>query len=369
MDKIGVTDTVPYFGWEYADAYAPAGFGLAGLLTTVILFDGLLIFAGAPIGIFLGGLALHASPSHVDTITWLKDISGYLSRPNRIYSASAYAGSEARNEGGFQNLTPFKPDTRTEDLTGIERAWPGAQAILRSDELVEGIIELYPPNMDFFDPDEWGAIQRACKQFANEELSTYEEGKLHMTTEPFEIESLQHQLEDRLHDAEVRERPVFREMIRELKTHRPEQLQEDGTQRIRVFYVVSVSPWEAQTKYEGEATPEEKLSSVPIVGPIVRALSDEDLSANNSQSDQERHQEMIEELHDRMHAFETQLISELDDYDSRRLSTIEQFALGTRFWNGNKEAYNDIEGLVRTQPVSRAARDAPDAHNRGGANE
>lgn len=361
MDRIGVEDQVGLFGWVRGDAYAAGGGFLIGLVTTTILFNGIWVVAGGPIGIFIGGLAVKASPSHVDTVTWLKDITSYVLAPNRIYTASAYADSEARNEGGLKNLTPFKPDTRTEDLTGIERAWPGANAVLRSDGLIEGVIELHPPNMDFASTSETRTLQAECKRFANEELVSHEEAKLHMTTEPFEIESLQNRLEDRLTDADVRERPVFQEMIRELKDHRPDQLKSEGTQQIRFFFVVTISPWEAQTKYEGEPTPEEKLSTTPIVGPIVRRLTDDDTTGGDSLSETERHQQMIEALHDRMYAFETDFIGELDDYDSRRLSTIEQFALGARFWNGNKDAYNDIEGLVRTQAVSRETHEAPNS--------
>jgi len=75
--------------------------------------------------------------------------------------------TEERNEGGLANYTPFKPDERTQDLTNIKRAWPGAGAIQRTDGTMEAFIEIDPGNMDFAMSDDWAQLQNAGEDFAN----------------------------------------------------------------------------------------------------------------------------------------------------------------------------------------------------------
>lgn len=361
--RIGEKEYVPYVGWEWGDAYLPLGGLFAGMILGIHLISGPLTLIGPFFGLFVGFIILRASPSHVPATTWIKDMWRYALRPKEIYSASANSDSEVRNSGGLKNLTPFKPDSRTEDLTDIKRAWPGAGAVLRTDGMIEGIIEIEPPNMDFAPEGSWASNQQTGKRHANEELPSHPELKLHGTTEPFRIEELQERLDSRLADATVQERPVLRELIEELRDYRPQKMDERGTQQIRCFTVVSVAPEEATTKYQGEPTPGEKLYTTPLVGPLFRLIGHlTGLGPNESQSytESELHQEMIEALHERMDTIENELFGNMNGFDTRQLSTAEVFSWGARFWNGNKEAHREVEGILREQPISRAAKDGED---------
>jgi len=141
-----------------------------------------------------------------------RDVYRYLKRPQVTFSAPADADTSTneseRNEGGLANYTPFQPDERTQDLTNIKRAWPGAGAIQREDGAMEAFIEIDPANMDFAMSDDWAQLQDAGEEFANKELDS--KLKLHATTRSFPVEQITETIEDRLTDEDVTENPIFK---------------------------------------------------------------------------------------------------------------------------------------------------------------
>ena len=59
---------------------------------------------------------------------------------------------------------------RTQDLTNVKRAWPGAGAIQRADGTMGAFIEIDPENMGFAMSDDWAQLQEAGEEFANKYL-------------------------------------------------------------------------------------------------------------------------------------------------------------------------------------------------------
>lgn len=356
MNRIGRIDRVPYLGVSWGDMYVPLG--LSGGVLVVGSFAGIrgggiwALVVGAVAG---GWLLVRASPGHIPTWTWMQDMWTYLLRPAQTYSTSADADPSVKTEGGLANKTPFVPrsDERTEDYVGVERAWPGAGAILRPDGRMEAMIEIEPTNMDFAMPAEWRQLQQHCRQFANETLPTMGEFKLHATTHPFDVDDLVDRLDGRLHDDDVRERPVIRDLIREYRNRRPEAMAERGTNRIRFYVVVTVAPSEVSTAYLGEKTPLEKLAETPLLGllfsPFVTRTAD--LPRH------ERHEAMFETLEERTRAATTGLVQDAPGWSARRLSTLEMVALGARFWNGDDDGFREVEQVVRETPAMQQTRE------------
>lgn len=356
VNRLQPPSKMPVLGIRWADGTIPLGLGVLGIfLGSFLGVGGLQSLLVGALGVSIGFLLVYLSPSseHVTTTDWLTDGVHYLRQPARIYSASPAAPSAARNEGGLQNKTPFAPDTRTEDLVGIKRAWTGAGVVLRSDSRMEAALEVDAPNMQFARSVDWEHLQQQGKRAANDLFVNYPELKLHVTTEPFAIDTLIQRLEDRLADPDLQHRDVFYELVSEYKEHRPRDLQERGTQRVRTFLIVSVDVNEAATEYLGDRTPTEKLAHLPLIGLFLPS----EWRGAGGQTDMEMYAEMADAAHDRLEEIQADLYTELPGHSVRRLSTIELITLGARFWNGTDEAYHKIDRVVRNQPVMRAASD------------
>jgi len=154
--------------------------------------------------------------------------------------ARQYSTNETeRNEGGLANYTPFKPDERTQDLTNVKRAWPGAGAIQRADGTMEAFIEIDPGNMDFAMSDDWAQLQEAGEEFANKELDS--KLKLHATTRSFPVEQITETIEERLNDEDVKQNPIFRELLEEYRETRPKEMRDRGIQQVRYYIGVEVT--------------------------------------------------------------------------------------------------------------------------------
>lgn len=356
VNRIKPPNKMPVLGIAWSDGYVSLVLGIVGVFVGATFgvggFNSLL--AGG-IGVGIGLLLVYLSPSTstVSTSEWLIDGVQYLLGPSRIYSASATADSSVRNEGGLKNKTPFAPDSRTEDYVGIERAWTDSGVILRADGRMEAALEIDAPNMQFATDDDWTRHQTQGKRAANDLFVSYPEVKLYTTTEPFDMEAIINDLEDRLTDPDIQHRDVFRELIREYKEHRPRELQDRGIQRIRTFLIVTVEADQAATEYSGDRTPKEKLANLPVIGVLLPSGWRGELP----QTKQEMYEEMAETAHERLDTIRTDIYKEMEGHSVRRVSTIEMVRLAAEFWNGNKDAYQEIDDVIRKQPVMRAASD------------
>ncbi|QKY20515.1 hypothetical protein B4589_009040 [Halolamina sp. CBA1230] len=349
MDQFGEASRIPYLNIEEGDVGVLIAFPIAGLfLASLIGVESLalpLIAAGAGFGTAL----VYVTPEHLTAWTWTTDVSQYLKRPAVTFSAPNDADSATdetdRNQGGLANYTPFTPDERTQDLTNIERAWPGAGAIQRADGTMEAFIEVDPGNMDFAMAEDWAQLQDAGAAFANKEL----DAKLtfHATTRAFPVEQLTATIKDRLDDEDVESNPIFRELLEEYRDTRPKEMRERGIQQVQYYIGVEVSPLEVYDRYREAATPAEKLTQLPVVGVLFTPF----VTRRADLSDVERRARMFDELDSRITDVRTEFIQQASGWSARRLSTVELFVLNMAFWNGREDDYGDPEAVVRDQPV------------------
>jgi len=153
MDQFGEESRIPYLNIEEGDVGLLIAFPIIGLFIAGLTGIESLALPFVAGGLGFGVAVIYVSPTHLNAWTWTKDVYRYLKRPQVTFSAPAEADTSTneseRNEGGLANYTPFKPDERTQDLTNIKRAWPGAGAIQREDGAMEAFIEIDPANMDF----------------------------------------------------------------------------------------------------------------------------------------------------------------------------------------------------------------------------
>jgi len=353
VDRIGEENRVPYFGIRSSDVWFIGGTAVAAL--TVALLAGLTLGALVAAGVMLGvGVyLLYVTPDHTKIAAWVKNMWRYIKRPSVTYSAPADAPSEKRNAGGLLNRTPFQPDERTEELTGIRRAWVGDGAILRRDGRLEGALEFSPGNMDFAPWTEWRDIQQTCQEYANKH--THSELKLHITTQEFGLDSLTDRLEQQLEDPMIQSRPTLAALLHEYRQRRPRQMREQGLQQHRIFLFVTVSAKEIEETHVSESTPAEKTAKIPILGRLVEVLPGSDVSSTRGLSPLEEHNEMIELLDKRLGDIRDDVVSREPKWDAQRVSTIELFQLARQFWTGRRASKTAIERTLR-QPAAATGR-------------
>ena len=142
MDQFGEESRIPYLNIEEGDVGMLIAFPIIGLFIAGLTGIESLALPFVAGGLGFGVAVIYVSPTHLNAWTWTKDVYRYLKRPQVTFSAPADADTSTneseRNQGGLANYTPFKPDERTQDLTNIKRAWPGAGAIHRAVVTLDG---------------------------------------------------------------------------------------------------------------------------------------------------------------------------------------------------------------------------------------
>ncbi|GGN24759.1 hypothetical protein [Halarchaeum nitratireducens] len=349
MNQFGEESRIPYFNIEEGDVGVLIAFPIMGLLLAALTGIQSLALPFVAGGLGLGVAIIYVSPSHLNAWTWATDVSQYLKRPRITFSApddpAAGTNESVRNEGGLANYTPFQPDERTQDLTNVERAWPGAGAIQRSDGAMEAFVEVTPDNMDFAMSDDWAQLQEAGAEFANKELDS--KLKFHVTTRSFPVERIVENIEERLTHEDVTENPIFRELLEEYQETRPREMRERGIQQLRFYIGVEVAPIEVYDRFQDEATPAEKLTQFPVIGFLFNPFV---TRRENFQAAEQRAR-MFETLDDRIAAVRSEFVQQASGWSARRLSTVELFTLTMDFWNGHEHDYDDPDSIVRQQSV------------------
>lgn len=353
MGSLGEENRIPIVNVDEGDVYVLFGFPIAGLLLSGLTGIDRLVFPAVLVGLALGVATVYASPSHLSAATWLGDVYRYYcKRPRFTYSAAADGETTANTDGGLVNYTPFTPDERTQDLTNIERAWPGAGAIQRTDRTMEAFLELDPGNMDFAMSGDWAELQEKAGEFANTELDY--NLTFHATTRSFPADELVTQIETRLDDEDVASNPVFEELLAEYRDRRPDEL--EGTQQIRYFVGVEVTPLEVYNRYRDEQSPAEKLTTLPVIGFLFNPF----VARREDLQKAELRAKMFEKLDHRCRAVQSELVQRAPGWSAQRLSTVELFLLTMDFWNGEEHEYDDVADAIREQPVVDTGRRATD---------
>ncbi|SDY93067.1 hypothetical protein SAMN05216564_1167 [Halopenitus persicus] len=349
MDQFGEENRIPYFNVEEGDVGVIAGIPIFALFVASLTgMESLalpLVIGGAAVGVSL----VYLTPEHLNAWRWISDISHYVKRPQRTFSAPSNpqqgTNETEQNEGGLRNYSPFEPDERTQDLTHIHRAWPGAGAIEREDGAMEAYLEVTPGNMDFAMADDWAQLQAAGTQYANNELKS--KLKFHATTRAFPVERVTQTIEERLTDEDVKENPIFENLLEEYRETRPREMRERGTQQIQFYLGVEVTPLEIYGQFTDEKTPVEKLTQIPIIGFLFNPL----VTRREDFSTVQRRIQMFEKLDDRISTVQSEFVQQASGWSSRRLSTVELFALSMDFWNGREHSLETASNALRENPV------------------
>ncbi|MFC7044802.1 hypothetical protein ACFQH6_04645 [Halobacteriaceae archaeon GCM10025711] len=344
MDQFGEESRIPLLNIDEGDIGVLLAFPITGLFLAGFTGMESLAFPLVTAGLGFGTAVIYVTPDHLTATQWLTDVVRYAKRPRTTYSAPS--DSEAtHNEGGLANYTPFKPDERTQDLTNIERAWPGAGAIERQDGAMQAFIEVSPGNMDFAMSGDWAHLQEAGEEFANTELDF--PLTLHATTQSFPVDTLISQIEARLTDTDATENPVFRSLLEEYRDQRPREMQDQGVQQLRYYLGVTVDRREVYDRYRDERTPAEKLTTIPVLGFLFNPF----VTRRESLTTPEVRGRMFEKLDERIETVRTEFIENASGWSGRRLTTVELFLLNAEFWNGTTHEYGTAERVVRDHPV------------------
>ncbi|WP_236639766.1 hypothetical protein [Salinigranum halophilum] len=355
MDMIGEQTRVPILNIEEGDLYVLIGLPIVGLLIGGLSEFDAIVLPLAAAGFVLGVAIVFAAPSHLPATTWLGDVYRYyVTRPRRTYASpkeTAGLGTEAvrRTDGGLAAYHPFSVDERTQDLTSVKRAWPGAGAIERTDGAVVGMLELDPANMDFAMSGDWAHLQSVGEAFANNDLDF--PLTVHATTRRFPVDRLLESISDRLDDSDVTQAPIFRTLLEEYRETRPEEI--SGTQQLRYFLAVEVHPRDVYRRHQTEPSPAERLTKIPVVGLLLTPF----VTRRTPLTEGDVRAKLFEELNRRCRTIDTGLVTKAPGWTARRVSTTELFVLTMEFWNGEAHEYGRPDAAVRSLPVLDSSPD------------
>jgi hypothetical protein len=351
MNQLGEENRVPILNVAEGDIGVLFGFPITGLFIASLLGADVLLLPLVLLGVTLGTAVVYAVPAQLTAWQWLRDVSRFYFKRPRITHSHERDSDHAPTEGGLVQYTPFTPAERTQDLTNVQRAWPGAGAVQRTDGRMEAFVEIDPANMDFAMAGDWQAVQEAGAEFANSELEfplTF-----HATTRSFPVGQLIEQLDDRLSDGDVQDNPAFRELLTEYRDRRPADLAD--TQRLHYYIGVEVDRLEVYNRYEQEQTPGEKLAEIPLFGLLVQPF----VARQHDLDDVEVQAAMFEKLDERIRTVRSEFVENVSGWSATRLSTLELFLLSMEFWNGEECDSETAAGTIRSES---AIQREPRAH-------
>jgi len=337
MSQLGEPYRVPLVNLREGDFGVAVGFPIAGLVIASVTVPALTVpLVG--LGALIGVIAVYAAPPHLTAWTWLRDLSHYYGWQPR-YTLTAPDETDG-TAGGAAAYNPFTPDERTQSLTQIHRAWPGAAVLERSDGGLEAFLRVTPANMDFAMSGDWEAVQAAGERFTNAELTF--PLTLYTTTQSFPAESLVTRLDA---ESSATSTAVLTALREEYHQRRPTELA--ATRQHHYYLGVAVAPSAVSTEPTA-ATPAARLRSLPVVGWLLGAVA-----GGHTTSEGRQRQAQYDELERRCATVEQELIGEVPGWDGSRLSTLELFVLAAEFWNGVE--YTDPDRLLADTPVTGPA--------------
>ncbi|QLD90798.1 hypothetical protein HWV07_17805 [Natronomonas salina] len=343
MNRLGEDTRLPIVNIREGDVGVLLGFPVAGLFIGASTGFGALAITLLFVGFGLGVATVYASPPHLTAWEWLRIVGRYVFKRPRVTHSYRADDANPSTEGGWVEYTPFSVDESTQELTNVERAWPGAGAIERTDGTMEAFVELEPANMDFAMAEDWQTVQEQAEEFANNELDfplTF-----YATTQAFPVERLVAQLDSRFDDPDVESNPVFRELLGEYLEQRPADLA--GARQFHFYLGVEVDRMAVYHRYEEELTPGEQLVRFPVIGPLFNPF----VTRREDYSEAELRAAMFEKLDDRIRTVRTEFVEKVPGWSARRLDSVELFVLNAEFWNGEEYCEDAAERLVREQPV------------------
>ena len=349
MNQLGEANKLPILNIREGDVPILFGLPLVGLFVGSTIGIDVLAIGLLLCGFTVGVAIVYAAPRDRTAMQWVGEVSRYVLKRPRTTRTHQSGDTHAATDGGAIEYTPFDVQESTQELTSVERAWPGAHAIERPDGTMEAFVELTPSNMDFAMSSDWESVQSAAETFANTEIEfpiTF-----YVTTRSFPVEKIMGELESRLYEDDVRENPVFGELIEEYRDQRPADLTD--VQECHYYLGVEADRMEIYRRFDTEQTPIERLSEFPVIGFLFNPF----VAHRVELEEAEIRTTLFEKLDERVRTVRSEFVDDMSGWSSRRLTTTELFALTMEFWNGESPE-DDVERVIRTgSAVSRRPRE------------
>jgi hypothetical protein len=299
--------------------------GVAVILLTQVLLPSALTVAGyrvqtltlpvAGLAIALGGLFVYLTPSYASSADWLETFVRFHT------SSTDHTHEEAK------------------EYTQIERVHCERGVIERTDGTFVGMVKVSPPTMALATDEEWQAKAGAFRDFLN---TTVEFPiQIYSTTQAFPADEYLDRYRARLNDSDVENNPRLEALIEHYVEWYESEL-EERQMTIRDHYViVQVAPREVQFERESLT---QKLVELPYIGLFVQAWF--------GPRRVEEQEAMGDTLDERLRQVQTGL-REIDGCTAQRVEVTDATRLIGEFWSGDDLDYEDMESVLRTNPLVR----------------
>jgi hypothetical protein len=177
-----------------------------------------------------------------------------------------------------------------------------------------------------------------------------------VTTQPFPIDEYISEIESRLEDRDIEDRPIMEAVLKEKVESRPEALEERGTELPYYYLIARAAPDEIAVSSSGTESPVERLTRLPIIGFLAELF----VNIQDDSEEFEREARMIERAHERIARLNAAVVnSSTEDFSSTPVSVIEWAELFERLWEGNEGQGPS----VRDSPIVRGQADLPGVVN------
>ncbi|WP_276248579.1 hypothetical protein [Haladaptatus sp. YSMS36] len=297
--------------------------GVVVILLTQVVVPSSLTVAGysvqaftlplAALAIAVGVVFVYLTPSYATSLDWLETFVGYQRSEKELTHDEA------------------------KEYTQLERVYPRAGAIERTDGTVIGMVQVDPPSMALATDAEWRQKAESFQDFLN---TTVEFPiQIFSTTQQFPVEDYLGRYEARLTDPDVKSNPRLSALIENYIDWYSEDL-DQRRMTIRDHYVIiTVTP--ADVQFERESLMQ-KLAALPFVGLFVRAAFAPRI--------EEQREAMFDTLDERLRRVETGLRG-IEGCGARRIPVEDATQLIGEFWAGESREYGDMQRVLRTRPL------------------
>ncbi|MFC6993216.1 hypothetical protein ACFQH3_16740 [Haladaptatus sp. GCM10025707] len=297
--------------------------GVVVILLTQVVVPSSLTVAGysvqaftlplAALAIAVGVVFVYLTPSYATSLDWLETFVGYQRSEKELTHDEAKA------------------------YTQLERVYPRAGAIERTDGTFIGMVQVDPPSMALATDAEWRQKAESFQDFLN---TTVEFPiQIFSTTQQFPVEEYLGRYEARLTDPDVKSNPRLSALIENYIDWYSEDL-DQRRMTIRDHYVIiTVTP--ADVQFERESLMQ-KLAALPFVGLFVRAAFAPRI--------EEQREAMFDTLDERLRRVETGLRG-IEGCGARRIPVEDATQLIGEFWAGESREYGDMQRVLRTRPL------------------
>lgn len=343
------------FGFQTDFEQVDVGVGL-GIPLCVLLLG---LINTAPIYITLPATAFTAiitlslvfmSPSHLNVKEYIDTIRYYFKHRADVDNTN----TETIASDQDVPLQNFVVEETTRDMTGVDAFYPESNLVKREDGHVAGGVRIDPPNRDFDSGEELVELSEKIKEAINKDIDF--SFQLYVTTQPFPIDEYIAEIESRLDDKDIEDRPIMEAVLKEKVENRPEALEERGTELPYYYLIATAAPDEIAVSSSGTQSPVERLTRLPVIGFLAELF----VNIQDDSEEFEREARMIERAHERIARLNAAVVNtSTEEFSSTPVSVIEWAELFERLWEGNEG-----QGpTVRDSPIVRGQADLPGVVN------